>query len=96
MAKYRKKPVVIDAIQWTGDNDKEIENFIIGTPYYFTTVSSGSVGVTTVVVSRFLVIETLEGTMSASINDYIIKGVNGEYYSCKPDIFEKTYEIVEG
>lgn len=60
MAKYRKKPVVIEAYQ----TDKEID------------------------------IETLEGTMHASIGDYIITGVNGEQYPCKPDIFEKTYEPV--
>lgn len=42
----------------------------------------------------YLKIETLEGTMKASVGDYIIKGVNGEFYPCKPDIFEKTYERV--
>lgn len=42
-----------------------------------------------------LFIETLEGNMKVSVGDYIIKGVNGELYPCKPDIFEKTYEIVE-
>ena len=93
MAKYRKKPVEIEAIQWTGDNDEEIENFIIGTSYYFTNTSFGSA--TIAIVSRFLVIKTLEGEIAASIDDYIIKGVNGEYYPCKPDIFEKTYEKVE-
>ena len=41
-------------------------------------------------------IKTLEGVMTANIGDFIIKGVNGEFYPCKPDIFEKTYEIVEG
>lgn len=60
--KYRKKPVVIEAIQF------------IDNPYMY--------------------IETLEGTMKASVGDYIIKGVNGEFYPCKPDIFEKTYEEV--
>lgn len=60
--KYRKKPVIIEAIQFE-DN-----------PY--------------------LKIETLEGIMKASVGDYIIKGVNGEFYPCKPDIFEKTYERV--
>lgn len=44
---------------------------------------------------EYLSIETLEGTMRADINDYIIKGVNGEFYPCKPDIFEKTYEKVK-
>ena len=60
MAKYRKKPVVIEAYQTTQEMD----------------------------------IPTLEGVMHASIGDFIITGVNGEMYPCKPDIFEKTYEIV--
>lgn len=42
----------------------------------------------------YIPVETLEGTMRASVGDYIIKGVNGEFYPCKPDIFEKTYEKV--
>lgn len=61
MAKYRKKPVVVDAYQ----TDKEMN------------------------------IETLEGVMHASVGDYIITGVNGEKYPCKPDIFEKTYDKIE-
>ena len=75
--KYRKKPVVIEAIQWNGDNLTEIDNFVGG---------SLKMEVTS------LVIHTLEGDMEASMNDYIIKGVNGEFYPCKPDIFDKTYE----
>lgn len=43
-----------------------------------------------------IIIHTLEGDMKASVGDYVITGVNGEYYSCKPDIFEKTYELVPG
>ncbi|NRT90899.1 hypothetical protein [Clostridium beijerinckii] len=44
---------------------------------------------------RELLINTLEGTLKANVGDYIITGVNGEQYPCKPDIFEKTYELVE-
>ena len=77
--KYRKKPVVIEAIQWVGNNLSEIDNFIGRTVYNKETT---------------LVIHTLEGDMEASIGDYIIKGVNGEFYPCKPDIFDKTYEEV--
>ena len=77
--KYRKKPVVIDAIQWAGNNLSEIDNFI---------------GRTVDNKETTLVIHTLEGDMEASIGDYIIKGVNGEFYPCKPDIFDKTYEEV--
>ena len=75
--KYRKKPVIIEAIQWNGKNLSEIDNFIRGT-----VENKGTI----------LIINTLEGDMEASINDYIIKGVNGEFYPCKPDIFDKTYE----
>ena len=79
--KYRKKPVVIDAIQFTGENHNEIADFIgkAGCRAH----NTGSI-----------TISTLEGTMNASKGDFIIKGVNGEFYPCKPDIFEKTYEAV--
>lgn len=77
--KYRKKPVAIEAIQWNGKNLSEIDNFMGGT-----VENKGTT----------LVIHTLEGDMEASIGDYIIKGVNGEFYPCKPDIFAKTYEEV--
>ena len=77
--KYRKKPVVIEAIQWIGNNLSEIDNFI---------------GRTVDNKETTLVIHTLEGDMEASIGDYIINGVNGEFYPCKPDIFDKTYEEV--
>ena len=75
--KYRKKPVIIEAIQWNGKNLTDIDNFVGGRLK---------------IKGSSLVIHTLEGDMEASINDYIIKGVNGEFYPCKPDIFDKTYE----
>lgn len=78
---YRKKPVVIEAIQWTGDNFDELERF---------TDNSALVKL----FNHELFIYTLEGKMHASVEDYIIKGVEGEFYPCKPDIFEKTYEKV--
>ena len=85
MAQYRKKPVVIEAIQFNGKNAEEIEQWSNNN------VKSGPVSEDT--LSRaYLEIETLEGTMTAQPNDYIIKGVNGEFYPCKPDIFEKTYD----
>jgi len=76
--KYRKKPVEIDAIQWTGDNKLEIFDFC--NMSYIT--------------DQELRIKTLEGSMTASVGDYIIKGVMGEFYPCKPDIFEMTYEKI--
>lgn len=79
--KYRKRPVVIEAVQYTGDNISQICDFISAN------ISLVSDGIN-------IVIDTLEGKMKASKGDYIIKGVQGEFYPCKPDIFEKTYEIV--
>lgn len=78
---YRKKPVTVEAVQWTGENRAEMCEFI--DPEVFEIIPR--VG---------LVIHTLEGDHHASPGDYIIKGVNGEFYPCKPDIFAKTYEAV--
>lgn len=87
MAKYRKKPVVIEAEKFV-DNAETLSKL------------SEFMGVDVVVSYKDkenpkLVIDTLEGKMEASVGDYIIKGVNGEFYPCKPDIFNKTYEKVE-
>jgi hypothetical protein len=81
--KYRKKPVVIDAVEWTGANVKITETFMQGSGAYID-YSEKQLGV--------IKIPTLEGVMAAKVGDFIIKGVNGEFYPCKPDIFEKTYE----
>ena len=85
MAKYRKKPVIIESIRWDGGNLSEIEEFVgsrIITSYY----DNGE---------EFLIIKTLEGDMKAQKGDWIIKGVKGEFYPCKPDIFEQTYEKID-
>jgi hypothetical protein len=82
MTFYRKKPVVIQAVQWTGENNTEILHFC--STCYIT--SSGK--------AKDLVVSTLEGDMSASVGDYIIKGVKGEFYPCREDIFDMTYETV--
>jgi len=79
--KYKKKPVVIDAVQFTGDNGDEISKFM---QCQFPFLENGN-----------LKIGTLEGVMTANPNDWIIKGVKGEFYPCKPDIFKTTYECVE-
>ncbi|MCK4776932.1 MAG: hypothetical protein KAS39_01065 [Actinomycetia bacterium] len=79
--KYRNKPVVIDAIQFVGENHNEIAEFA-GEACRMHTENN-------------LTIITLDGAENASKNDFIIKGVNGEIYPCKPDIFEKTYEEVK-
>ena len=82
--KYRKKPVVIDAVQWSGNNLNEILDFMKDKqPNYYEDDEQ-----------KLLTIQTLEGNMIASVGDYIIKGVQGEFYPCKPDIFKKTYEVM--
>jgi hypothetical protein len=91
MAKFRKKPVVIEAIQWTGKNFDEIMNF---TKNYHGHKVAYEDAEQRAYKTQELTINTLEGNMTASKNDFIIQGVNGEFYPCKPDIFEKTYELV--
>lgn len=87
--KYRKKPVVIEAFQYDGDlmNDQgdyyapqwAEEAFKSGVMYY---------------IDGDLFIKTLEGDLGVSVDDYVIQGIQGELYPCKPDIFAKTYEEV--
>lgn len=101
MTKYRKKPVIIEAIQWTGKNIDVIKKFVGVSAkfhYYVATENMYAVYETPPSVKDYtvsLTINTLEGDMQANVGDYIIKGVNGEFYPCKPDIFEKTYDKVE-
>lgn len=94
--KYKKKPVVIEAIQLKVDNFDEVCEFMGETPAPKHNPDYGidDHGNTN---NPYLgvYIETLEGKMLASCGDYIIKGINGEFYPCKPDIFKKTYDIVE-
>lgn len=86
MAQYRKKPVVIDAVQYDGNfrcldifSIIEVGNIRLGKE------EDGS---------PYLLIPTLEGDMKCSKGDYVIRGIQGEYYPCKPDIFEATYEKI--
>lgn len=79
--KYRKKPVVVEAVRWNGNNHKEVINFAENKIWFD---ELGNIW-----------IATLEGDMVAKKGDYIIKGVQGEFYPCKPDIFAETYEEVE-
>lgn len=83
--KYKKKPLIIEAIQFkdTAERIRELSEFMGGVHVNYKDKNN-----------PYIPIETLEGTMRASVDDYIIKGVNGELYPCKPDIFEKTYEKV--
>lgn len=88
--KYVKKPVVVDAILWDGTNMDEVIQWCEGNATY-EAMASGN---------NLLVIRTLESNSeantrhTAAIGDYIIKGVKGEFYPCKPDIFGMTYEPV--
>lgn len=77
--KFRKKPVVIEAIQYVEGNRAEIVEFT-------------NRGISGGMNDRRIWIHTLEGTMEANYGDWIIKGIKGEFYPCKPDIFEATYE----
>ena len=97
MAKYRKKPVVVEAFKWTGGPDQtEDPEWIVSA------LKKGSI-LLTENTARFIQLRdkiigmeimTLEGRHTARPGDYIIQGVKGELYPCKPDIFEMTYESV--
>lgn len=78
--KFQKKPVVIDAEQWTNQGDSLQRILDLGCSPSFAADGTPD-----------LIISTMEGDMRASLNDWIIKGVKGEFYPCKPDIFEATY-----
>lgn len=77
--KYRKKPVVVEALQYTGNNVEEIKQFCPNCTNLFDN----------------LIIPTLEGRMRVSVGDYIIKGIIGEYYPCKEKVFNDTYETID-
>lgn len=79
--KFRKKPVVIDAMKWTGTNWDEISAFC-------------EYGITTIGDNHPLFISTLEGKVRCDVGDWLIRGLKGEFYPCKSDIFDATYEPV--
>jgi len=81
MGMYRKKPVIVEAIQWTGENKEEIIGFVDGNGFFD---------------HNDLVIKTLEGKLISKPGDYIIKGIDGEFYPCKEKIFNETYERAHG
>ena len=85
MAKYKKKPVVIDACQFDG-NIRSIDDFPISEVGKFKVSSENG--------QYYLIIPTLEGDLKAVAGDWIIKGVKGEYYPCKPDVFNMSYERI--
>lgn len=83
--KFRKKPIIIEAIRWVGTNIEDCAHFMCAKVSEI--YKPGD--------KYSLFIYTKEGTMQARLGDWIIKGVNEEVYPCKADIFEKTYELVE-
>lgn len=84
MSKYKKKPVEVEAVEWTGDNVSEITTFIPADLWFMHKQGD----------EQTLFIKTLAGQHKAIPTDMIIKGVSDEYYPCKKDIFEKTYDKV--
>lgn len=80
--KYRKKPIIVEAVIWTGNNIDEVKEL------------AKSAVENIIFVDNNLYIETLEGNIKVSIGDYIIKSIKEEFYPCKPDIFKETYETV--
>jgi hypothetical protein len=90
--KYVKKPVIIEALKYDGTNFVEIQNFCMPSEYQNATSCAEMRRVSD---EHFaLYISTLEGEHIASIGDYIIKGIKGEFYPCKPDIFTASYDAV--
>ena len=83
--RYVKKPIEVFAVIWNGANRSEI--FVFVGEYASFVVSKDSANVE-------LVIDTLEGPMKSSVGDYVIKGIKGEFYACKPDVFRLTYDDV--
>lgn len=79
---YRKKPIIIEARRLLTTNMESVESWCNG----------AIKGLALPIEDRIIHIQTLEGEMTANIGDWIIKGVKGEFYPCKPDIFEATYE----
>ena len=88
--KYRKKPVVIDAIQYTGDNTHEVLIFGEGYITGYNRVNPTEANPT----GKFCYVETREGLIIGIVGDWFIKGVEGEFYPCGDEIFKKTYEKV--
>jgi hypothetical protein len=93
--KYRKKPVEIEAWLWDGSHHRGMFEFLGGSSAQAISGYGDNFYIDHSITAGGLVIKTLEGDMTASIGDYIIKGVKGEFYPCKPDIFKLTYDLVE-
>ncbi len=89
--KYRKKPVVIEAVQWTGKNHREMFDFLENRPDDYITTTGEHFYIDHDKVQGGLIIKTPEGEQPASIGDFIVKGVNGEFHPCEPDVFSDAF-----
>ena len=92
--KYRKKPVVIEAVQLTEEvfwDQQDNEKLVFGRFAFNGSWHPGDRKIYNV----YVIIDTLEGRMKAELGDWIIKGIKGEFYPCKPDIFNATYDPVD-
>lgn len=89
MARFRKRPLEVDAVQYTGGNYDEIADFVGPECIY---IAKSVVPATGLPIVQ---IRTLEGHMKVSVGDWVIRGVKGEYYPCKPDVFTRTYDYVD-
>lgn len=92
MARYRTKPCEIEAVLWNGFNLGVIRNFVGDSLIY--DIHDAAWQVQKGRPSIDIRIKTLEGEMRADIGDYIIKGLRGEFYPCKPDVFKQKYELI--
>lgn len=89
MAKFKKKPVEIEAVQWLNGKISEV------TPWISEALNKNPQDEGAIIrIGNEIRIATLEGEMTAADGDYIIRGIKGELYPCKPDIFESTYDVV--
>lgn len=93
MSFYRKRPIVIEAVQWNNDR-RDVFDFLTGTTNQLLTNSGDNFYIDHNRIDGGLIIKTLEGEHMANLGDWIIKGVKGEFYPCKPDVFAATYEEV--
>jgi hypothetical protein len=96
--KCRKKPIVVDVVQWQGNNEREMFDFLTGTRGQPIILEGDTFRIDFCnggCQPGNLIIKTLEGDHLAHIGDYILKGVKGEFYPCKKEIFEQTYETVD-
>ena len=96
--KFRKKPIEVEALKWTGQNNREMWEFLGGDPNDYMAATGENFRIDHSKVERGLVIKTSEGDMIANVGDYIIKepfDKARKYYPCKSSVFELTYEIAK-